>query len=431
MRNWLFIALAFLMTVPALMLRFVVHLGNPPVEAALFGVAILGAAFLLSWGAEVAQMDISQALALAFLAFVAVLPEYAVDLYFSWSAGQHAGTPDFARYASYTTANMTGANRLLIGFGWPLVFVLFWLTQRRKQGPVLHLEPVHYLELSYLAVATIYSFFVFIKGLDLFDSLVLVTLFVLYVLRSARAGVEEPELMGPARTLGALTPWLRRSIVVVFFLFAALLIVFSAEPFAEGLVQTGKQLKINEFVLVQWLAPLASEAPEIFVATVFALRGFATAGLGALVSSKINQWTLLVGTLPIAFSISLGRPGAIPLDGRQVEELLLTSAQSAFALAILINLRLTFKGAAIMFLLFITQLLIPLFLSVAHHFIPAYVPQDSHLVRVHFGYMAGYLALALLLMLRQRSETVNLFRLTWREIVWAVRPGAAAAARER
>ncbi|MBI3953202.1 MAG: sodium:calcium antiporter, partial [Chloroflexi bacterium] len=199
MGNWLFIAAAFLLTAPALALRFGLHVESPAAQAALFGLAILGAAFLLSWGAEVAQMDISQALALAFLAFIAVLPEYAVDLYFAWSAGQQAGTAAGAQYASYTTANMTGANRLLIGFGWPLVFFLFWLKQRRRQGPVLHLEPVHYLELSYLALATFYSFFILIKGLDLVDSFVLIALFIFYVLRASRASVEEPELVGPAR----------------------------------------------------------------------------------------------------------------------------------------------------------------------------------------------------------------------------------------
>ena len=39
------------------------------------GFAIFGAAFLLSWAAELAQLDIPQALALAFLALIAVVPE--------------------------------------------------------------------------------------------------------------------------------------------------------------------------------------------------------------------------------------------------------------------------------------------------------------------------------------------------------------------
>jgi len=51
------------------------------------GLGIFGAAFLLSWAAELAQLYISQNLALALLALIAVLPEYAVDMYFAWMAG--------------------------------------------------------------------------------------------------------------------------------------------------------------------------------------------------------------------------------------------------------------------------------------------------------------------------------------------------------
>ena len=57
------------------------------VEALLFGLAIVGAAFLLSWAAEVAQLDISAGLAIAVLALIAVLPEYAVDFVFAWQGG--------------------------------------------------------------------------------------------------------------------------------------------------------------------------------------------------------------------------------------------------------------------------------------------------------------------------------------------------------
>ena len=45
----------------------------------MFGLAVVGAAFLLAWAAEVLQLDVSQGLALAVLALIAVLPEYAVD----------------------------------------------------------------------------------------------------------------------------------------------------------------------------------------------------------------------------------------------------------------------------------------------------------------------------------------------------------------
>src|SRR5687767_11607782 len=89
-KQWSLVAAAALLAIPGIAIRAGMFGSiHPPggVETVLFGLAILGAAFLLSWGAEVAQLDISQGLAIAFLAFIAVLPEYAVDLVFSWKAG--------------------------------------------------------------------------------------------------------------------------------------------------------------------------------------------------------------------------------------------------------------------------------------------------------------------------------------------------------
>lgn len=111
-----------------------IHL-PPEWEAVGAGLAIFGAAFLLSWAAEVAQVDIPQALALAFLALVAVLPEYAVDIYFAWSAGKDP------TYIAYATANMTGANRLLIGLGWASVVATFWLRPDIGRSSLTDLAP--------------------------------------------------------------------------------------------------------------------------------------------------------------------------------------------------------------------------------------------------------------------------------------------------
>ena len=129
--------------------------------------------------------------------------------------------------------------------------------------------------------------------------------------------------------------------MVGLFAFAGLTIGISAEAFAEGLVHTGQRLGIDEFLLVQWLAPLASEAPEFLVAALLAVRGKAGAALALLLSAKVNQWTLLVGSLPLAYSVGAGQLGALPLDQRQVGEVLLTAAQSLFGVAVLASLSLT------------------------------------------------------------------------------------------
>ena len=350
-RRWLLILFAAIVTLPAMVMRARgVHV-PPGGEALLFGVAILAGAFLLTWAAEVAELDISQGLALAFLALVAVLPEYAVDLYFAWTAASH---PD---YTAYATANMTGANRLLIGIAWPLIVFLYWSNRRRRE---LVLPATRAVELVFLTLATVYSFVIPLKGtISLIDSLVLVGIFVLYVWRTAHAEGSEPEVVGPALALAALRPWLRRAAVVALFVFSAVVILASAERFAEALVQLGRSRGIDEFLLVQWLAPLASEAPEIVIACILTLKGEAQAGLGAMVSSKVNQWTLLVGTLPLVYSVALGRVGALHLDSRQVEEILLTAAQSLFGIAVICNLRLSLFEGSVLLVLFVSQLCFP------------------------------------------------------------------------
>src|SRR5207245_3995235 len=120
----------------------------------------------------------------------------------------------------------------------------------------------------------------------------------------------------------------RRATVGALLGLAAGIILLCAERFAEALVGTGADFGISEFLLVQWLAPLASEAPELVVAGLFAWRLNTNSGLGTLVSAKVNQWTLLVGTLPLVFALASGTHHGLPIDAAQREELLLTAAQS-------------------------------------------------------------------------------------------------------
>ncbi|MFC1968412.1 sodium:calcium antiporter [Chloroflexota bacterium] len=388
MKNWLWLGGVTLATLPALVMLFRPLEAAPAFGILFYGVAILGAAFLLNWAAEVVQLDVSQALALAFLAIIAVLPEYAVDVYFSWIAGKDIS------YAPYAAANMTGANRLLIGIGWALVLFLFWVKGKEK---TLELKKSQSIELSFLLLATLYILTVPIKGalgigLHLVDSMVLFTLFGLYIWVSLKADRVEPELVGPSRAIASLSTPLRRSVTVLIFLFSGLIIVSVAKPFAEGLLATGKTLGIDEFILVQWIAPLASEAPELTIASLLVLRGAPRAGMGVLLSSKVNQWTLLVGTLPLVYAISSGGVEGLPLDSRQVGEVMLTAAQSLLAIVILAKLRFSSVGAAVLFTLFATQLV---FFGQA----------------VRLGYAGLYLALAVGLLLIRRGHLQALFQM--------------------
>jgi len=351
LKSLLPVATAASVAVPWMVLRLTGFHGSPIVEAILAGLAVLGAAFLLSWAAELAQLDISGALAVALLSLIAVLPEYTVDIYFAWQAGKDPS------YAHYAVANMTGANRLLIGLGWSAVVLVFWWKTRNR---VLALGRTDHLELGALSLATLYAVTIPFRGnLSLVDTVVLVVLFIIYIRAASAQGVEEPKLIGPAEALSRLPTSRRRGTTVGLFAFAAAAILLSAEPFAEGLVGTGKLLGIDEFLLVQWLAPLASEAPEFIVAVIFALQGRANLGIRTMISSKVNQWTLLIGMLPLAFAISSGSFTPLPMDERQVAEVALTVAQSAFAVMLLARFRFSVWAALALAVLFATQLLLP------------------------------------------------------------------------
>lgn len=317
--------------------------------ALLAGTAILGAAFMLAWSCEVAERDIPQSLALLVLALVGVLPEYAIDLHFAWRAGVDPS------YAAYATANMTGANRILIGLGWSAVVLVGCYSSRDNY---LAIHPRQKLELRFLIWATVYSFFIPLGGeISLFDAAVLLTLFACYVRAAMGGDSPEVDLEGPAALIDReFKDTGRRMWALALFVFAAYAIYVSAEPFAESLVAMGRRYDMDEFLLVQWIAPLASESPEFIVAIMFAVRLRGSIGIGALVSSKVNQWTLLVGALPIAFAISSGALVGLPLDARQTEELYLTSAQSMFAVILLSTLKVTRTHAIWLAVLFIGQL---------------------------------------------------------------------------
>jgi cation:H+ antiporter len=409
-RQGLGVGLALGATMPGILVRLL-HPGFAhPLEAAIFGMSIVGAAFLLSWAAEVAQLDISAGLAIAVLAFIAVLPEYAVDFVLAFNGGQ-----DFAEFGreckapgapgesncSLALANMTGANRLLIGIGWSLVvFIAYWRS-RRTTTPMreIKLERSHSVEVAFLALATLYSLTLPLKSsITPIDAVVLVGIFVAYTIRISRAPAEEPHLVGPARLIGTFRTPRRRLAVVLMFIYSAAVILLVAENFADALVQTGREYGVSEFLLIQWLAPLASEAPELLVAGLYAWRLNTNAGLGTLVSSKVNQWTLLVGTLPVVFSIGAGALHGLPIDAQQREELLLTAAQSFFALAVLLTLSITTREALLLFTLFWAQFIIG-----------ALVPESLQLAE-RVGVSALYILLGLAIFVRDRHLIVPLVR---------------------
>ena len=382
---WASIILLAGVGIPGVILRFFgesmgLHL-SPALEALIFGIGIIGGAFLLSWAAEVAQLDVSASFAIAVLALIAVLPEYMVEATLAWNAGQsfNPQIPAVTEKMSLAAANVTGANRLLIGLGWSAVIIIFWL--KRRAG--FDMRGLLRLELPMLAVATLLTMIVaFTKIIPIWLAVVFIGVYIFYLWKSSTQETEEPDLLGAAAMIANFRPLYRRLWVLGLFVYSAAIIIIVAPPFVHGLEATGEALGISKFLLIQWFAPLASESPEIIVAVLFSLRANPNDGLTTLISSQVIQLTLLIGTIVVVFSISAGQPLNFPLDhfeptnflsrlaspfGLQSAEFLLTAAAASFGI-LLISTRLIklWHGLALLgiFVAYLATLGILNFLSV-------------------------------------------------------------------
>jgi cation:H+ antiporter len=339
---------------------FSLKLVQDPILTSIFGgLAIMSSGYILSVAVESAQKDVSRSFATIVLALLAVLPEYAVDIYLAYKGAQDPA------YIQYASANMTGANRLLLGTFWPItVFVAIFLSKGKDKdviGRSVIFKPTLRLEIFFLFIVTIYSFKIPIMGeISILDSIILISIFLLYAYVSAKSPEREEEFEGAAEVIVKLRKSVRIPIVIFLFAFAGFVIFLSVKPFVHGLIETGKMLGISEFFLIQWVAPFASEMPELVAAIMLALKGKASVALGALISSKVNQWSLLVGMLPLAYSFGLLRFSDMPLDMIQREEIFLTAAQSLFGTIIIANLKLSVWEGLWLFSMFFAQFLIPI-----------------------------------------------------------------------
>ncbi|PSQ57831.1 sodium:calcium antiporter [Halobacteriales archaeon SW_8_68_21] len=398
-----------------------VHPGEniaPLVAVLVAGLSILGAAFLLAWAAETAEKDVPQAFAIAVLAVLAVAPEYAVDALYAWEAG--AGSVSAGNLA---VANMTGANRILIGLGWSGIALLTIYraaatndpaVERRSGvfGDAVTLDRDLATEITFLLVATAYAFFIPLSGgIGPVDTVFLVCLFVLYVSIVIRGDVEPPEAHGGvAAYFQKLSKPRRIGAVFAGFAFSGAIIFTAVHPFAEGLETLGLQYGIPEFFMIQWLAPLASESPELIVVAYLVSKARSTAGFNALISSKLNQWTLLVGTLAVVYSVSAGAIGTLSFDAKQAAEIWITAAQSFFAIAIIVNFEIKVREAVGLLLLFAAQVLTEFYI-VRTYAEPAAAELS---MTVLYAFTVVYALLGIALFVKRRRSVDELVRRTIR-----------------
>ncbi|MFB6086999.1 MAG: sodium:calcium antiporter [Haloarculaceae archaeon] len=440
------VAVALVLTVPWVITKLtgVAATFGAGLQVLVTGLAVLGASFMLAWAAETAEEDVPRAFALAVLAVLAVAPEYAVDALYAWGAGSGGATAqacadlapeviqraaegqgkplaEACHDANLAIANMTGANRILIGIGWAGI-AAFTILRARRHGDssvehrdgfladVIHLDRGIATEISFLAAATLWAFLVpFGGGIDVIDTVVLVGLYVTYIGIIIKAGAEaQEEHVGVPAYFQEYSFPRRVTVVVLLFGYSALMIFTAVEPFAHGLEDIGLAIGVPEFFMIQWFAPLASESPELIVVAVLVMKARSTAGFNTLVSSKLNQWTLLIGTLAIVYSIALGSVGTLPFDYKQSLEIWITAAQSFLAIAILVNFRISMREATALFVLFITQVIAE-FVVLKLLSLPN---PEAVTHNILLGYTVVYLVLGAALFVSRREAVKELLGLT-------------------
>ena len=320
--------------------------------------AVLGSAVLIAWGAEAAQFLISQGLALAILAWLQTLPEFAVEAVISYQAGKDPSK------IHLMTANFTGSLRLLVGLGWPMIYATAAYFNRKRNKTVLggiDLESEHAVEVVALLPPILYFVIIWWKAsLDWYDSVVLFLIYFAYLYFLNKIPPQSDEKLEDIekipRTILAQTPAVRNSIIVGLFVAGALVLYFVAHPFLESMLGIAVSIGISQFVFVQWVSPFLSEFPEKVSAFYWARKvSSAPMALMNMVSSNINQWTMLVGMLPIVYAISHGSFASIPFDDHQRLEIILTIGQSVLGMVLLSNMRFSWWEALVLFVLWAAQ----------------------------------------------------------------------------
>jgi cation:H+ antiporter len=337
-------------TLPGILVRLTGGLVPYPMQLLAYGAAVVAAAFMLAWACEAAQVSVTSGAVVAAVAFVAILPEFIVELHFA-----------FIGRAEYVSANLTGASRLLLGVCVALPAVVALLPRRWGRveiGPIA-LAPSTRIELAILGAAAAWSLRTVVRGeLGLLDALVLGSLYALYLYRASASETDSPEPVGIAAALAELTPQERRRWVRGLMLYAAGVILLTAVPFGDAVLGTGALVGISPYLLLQWVVPIATETPELVVAFVLLTHGRGAQSVSVLLAGAVSQYTLALGSLPLAFLAGAGT-GPLPLAGRERIELLLALAMALYAVGALVSLRLSRGDATIMLALFTLQFVLP------------------------------------------------------------------------
>jgi cation:H+ antiporter len=328
--------------------------------------SILLSAFLVAWGAEAAQFLMSQGLALAILAWLQTLPEFAVEAVIAWEAG---ADPERAHLA---IANLTGAIRLLLGLGWPAIYFVFVAAGPRsaeRRWPVIRLEHEHAVEVVGLVPPLLYFLVILWKQwIGWIDAVVLIGLYGIYLWVLMRNPPKQEEELSDAPAVSRWAyrqrGWRQKAAIGGLFVLGGALLYLTAHPFLESMLAVAGLFAIGQFFMVQWVAPFLSEFPE-FVSTINWARRVTRAPMALMniVSSNINQWTILAAMIPLVYGFShlhhFGTWSDFHFDAPQQVEILLTLLQTLLGVLLLANMEFDRLDASALLVLWLIQFIVP------------------------------------------------------------------------
>ena len=335
-----------------------------PYDALWTFPAIILAAMLIAWGAESGQFYISQGLALAVLAWVQTLPEFAVEAVIALTAAKDP----FQLHL--VTANFTGSLRLFVGLGWPLVYFIALFFGGKKLHTedgfwTIRMEDEQSVAVLTILPAIFYFLFIYFKGtLNVVDAVALASIYFIYLGILSKMPSQDKEAAEELDWIPRQVMKLKKPLnfigIALFFIFGAMILWFTAHPFLNSMLAVAVSLGVSQFVFVQWFAPFLSEFPE----QLSAYRSAASVtkapmALANFVSSSINQWTILVATVPFIYSLGMGHWAAIAFDEHQKVEILLTIVQSYLGFVFLFSMDFSFPEALGLFGLWVAQFFVP------------------------------------------------------------------------
>ena len=340
----------------------------------IISAIIIFAAVLIGYGAEVLELVLPSGVALAIVALLQISPEFFVE----WATVKKAAfDPAFLHNAM---ANLYGANKLLVGFGPPLVFFVYYFFAPNKKENYIKFHAIKSYSIFVMIFAVIYNLIIYLKNsLMWYDSIALIAIYFGSVFFIGRMELqynklkpaseeEAPEMEDSAVeklihkfVLAGEKVIAYRAYIVSFFFLAtggALLVGF-AEEFLECLLHAATAAGISTFIFIGYVAPFMSEFPEKLVAIGYAMKGHEDTAMVNFLSSILAQLTLLTAMVPLAYSYYKGVPTGIVFDAVQSQELLLVIAMMLFSLMLFLDLKFTIRETIMALGLFIWQFVMP------------------------------------------------------------------------